>query len=142
MLIIIDANVSNEMVCDEAGVIVVKYISNRKLKLSICKKLINELSKTKLRPLIVEWSRAGLVYKVDDQKYRAGELAIKSKKLRSNDAHVIVLALVSGARILFSKDQDLHADFKDISILNNPQGRVYQDKSHEHILREAQMCHA
>ena len=43
----------------------------------------------------------------------------------SNDAHVIALAQVSGARLLYSNDSDLQDDFKDKSLIDSPRGRIY-----------------
>lgn len=57
------------------------------------------------------------------------------KNLASNDGHIIALAIVSGARVLFSRDQPLHTDFTDAALINNPRGRVYQNNTHRHLLR-------
>lgn len=47
--------------------------------------------------------------------------------LRSNDSHIIALAQVSGARLLFSKDKKLIRDFENPDIINNPPGKIYSD---------------
>ena len=44
---------------------------------------------------------------------------------RSNDAHIIELAQISGARLLYSNDRDLTDDFRDRGLVPNPRGRVY-----------------
>ena len=54
---------------------------------------------------------------------RAGQL-IEEGMCRSNDPHVLALAQVSGARLLYSNDKDLQQDFKD-SRLIHPEGYVY-----------------
>ena len=41
----------------------------------------------------------------------------------SNDEHVIALARVSGARLLFSRDEDLRVDFRNASLLQ-PRGKT------------------
>lgn len=38
---------------------------------------------------------------------------------KSNDEHVIALAIVSGARLLFSRDKELVSDFKNRSLFEN-----------------------
>jgi len=43
----------------------------------------------------------------------------------SNDQHVIALARVSRARILYAIDGDLCEDFKDSRLVSTPRGRVY-----------------
>lgn len=59
------------------------------------------------------------------------EIETKQKKLehagnlRSDDPHVIALAQVSGARLLYTKDEKLRKDFKDKEILDNPRGKIY-----------------
>ena len=43
----------------------------------------------------------------------------------SDDEHVLGLAIVSGARLLYTNDRDLQRDFGNPRIVNNPRGRVY-----------------
>ena len=45
--------------------------------------------------------------------------------LRSDDPHVIALAQVSGARLLYSNDGDLQVDFKNRDLIDEPRGKVY-----------------
>ena len=52
-------------------------------------------------------------------------MLIQSGACRSNDEHIIALAQISGARLLYSGDQMLHVDFRDASLLDNPRGRIY-----------------
>lgn len=52
-------------------------------------------------------------------------ILIASGELRSNDAHVIALAQVSGARALWSRDQDLRQDFRNPAVISNPRGKMY-----------------
>ncbi len=57
------------------------------------------------------------------------KMDIEVKKLenqavyQSDDPHVLALALVSGARLLFSNDQLLQKDFKNPKIINSGKGR-------------------
>ena len=44
---------------------------------------------------------------------------------RSNDEHVIALAQIGGARLLFTNDHDLQLDFRDNKLMSNPRGRTY-----------------
>ena len=65
--------------------------------------------------------------------------------IKSDDEHILALALVSGARLLFSGDKDLHDDFKNPKIIpklgGKPKsgGRVYQTQQHESLLK-ASVC--
>ena len=65
----------------------------------------------------------------------------------SNDAHVIALAQVSGARLLFSNDKDLHRDFKNRHLIDDPRGKVISTnegtavtRSHRRLLNDSSLC--
>ena len=62
------------------------------------------------------------------------EMASLPGGIKSDDEHILALARVSGARLLFSGDQDLHDDFKNADIISNPKGKVYQTQEHGHLL--------
>ena len=55
--------------------------------------------------------------------------------LRSNDPHIIALAQVSGARLLYSNDGKLQRDFKDRDLINNPGGSVYSTRENKNFTR-------
>ena len=44
---------------------------------------------------------------------------------QSNDHHIIALAQVSGARLLYTNDSDLTQDFNDHHLISTPRGKVY-----------------
>ncbi len=44
---------------------------------------------------------------------------------QSNDHHIIALAQVSGARLLYTNDNDLMQDFDDRHLISKPRGKVY-----------------
>lgn len=56
--------------------------------------------------------------------------------LKSDDPHILALARVSGARLLCSKDQNLHCDFLAKELIDKPRGRVYQNATHAHLLKK------
>ena len=71
----------------------------------------------------------------------------RSGLFRSDDEHVLALAQVSGARLLYSNDGDLKDDFSNAGILQRPKGRVYttqESKSftpeHQVILGTKNLC--
>ena len=77
----------------------------------------------------------------------------RSAKLRnssacvSDDEHVIALAQVSGARLLFSNDAELHKDFKSKELIVQPRGKVYSTKeardftnAHQRLLADRPLC--
>lgn len=59
-----------------------------------------------------------------------------SYRLRSDDPHTIALAMVSGARLLYSNDKDLHKDFKNEKLINDPQGRIFSTNNSENFTRQ------
>lgn len=72
---------------------------------------------------------------------------VEGQACKSDDEHVIALAQVSGARLLYSDDSDLQDDFRDPKLISNPRGRVYttlrhQDirKSHRDLLARRDLC--
>ena len=68
--------------------------------------------------------------------------------LRSDDPHVLALAKVSGARLLYSNDRDLHKDFKNPAILGHSgRGTIYTSvkykgirRVHKQLLRRTDIC--
>ena len=65
----------------------------------------------------------------------------------SDDEHIIALARVSGARLLYSNDKELHTDFKDKKLVDKPLGKVYStlhsnefNAAHERLLSDPNLC--
>jgi len=89
----------------------------------------------KIKRLLVMLDRSGRTRLFRDDKVDEETKRIRrSKVCKSNDCHIIALARVSGARLLCSNDKDLHADFKNAAIVNNPRGNVYQNENHMHLV--------
>ena len=53
----------------------------------------------------------------------------------SDDPHIIALARISGARVLCSRDNNLHRDFTNTGLISDPRGRIYQNATHLKLLR-------
>ena len=67
------------------------------------------------------------------------EKLLQEERCRSNDTHVIALAQISGARLLYSNDKDLHVDFKNKRLIDEPRGKIYstnEDKGFHKLPRE------
>ena len=69
----------------------------------------------------------------------------------SDDEHVLALALVSGARFLYTNDRKLKNDFLNAEIIREPEGKVYTThhggrritrftNEHEELLRTENLC--
>ena len=106
---------------------------------------------------MLEWIQqlqsAGRLIRVPDHAVdtRAHELAtgaaIASSRIRSNDHHVIALAQVSGARLLYTNDKRLTDDFRNPLIIESPRGRVYStnensdfNKQRRDLLARTDLC--
>lgn len=82
--------------------------------------------------------QAGKAFLVSDSSVDSEQGVVESMTgLESDDPHIIALARVSGARVLVSLDQALHADFCNAHFVADPRGRVYQNTSHAHLVRGA-----
>ena len=69
---------------------------------------------------------AGSLKNEDDQLVDLRANMIRQSGLcRSNDFHIIALAQLAGARMLYSRDHELHQDFKNPKLVDQPRGKVY-----------------
>lgn len=92
---------------------------------------------------------AGRVLEVDRSDVDVEEAGLEQAMiLRSDDPHVLALAKVSGARLLYSNDLDLHKDFKNPAIFGSSGGGTiyttvkYKDirPVHKKLLRYKDIC--
>jgi len=72
-----------------------------------------------------------------------------SASYKSDDPHILALAQISGARLLYSNDPKLQKDFKDKALIDNPRGKVYSTLeskefkgSHKKLLANKNLCHS
>ena len=87
----------------------------------------------RIRPLLIELGRRGALRKIEDGPVDLATEHFAEQGIRSDDPHILGLALVSTVRLLCSHDQDLHADFTNPSLLQ-PQGSVYQTSDHKSLI--------
>ncbi len=81
-----------------------------------------------------EWFRqarlSGYLLRVSSQRVATETKRLAASKvslgLKSDDPHVLALAKVSGARLLYTNDKDLKDDFKNLGVLK-PKGKIYRD---------------
>ncbi len=122
-----------------------KWIDDRKGLLVVGGRLRKELYESEnARRAIQQWIRTTSARDIEDDdpgKVETETASITNGGLcKSNDQHVIALARVSGARLLCSGDQRLHADFGNPALISNPRGSVYQNSSHAHLLAHDGQC--
>ena len=76
--------------------------------------------------------RRGKLNLISPQQVLEKENELKGQ-IKSNDSHIIALAMVADVKVLVSEDKTLHKDFKNPRLVG---GRVYQTKSHSRLLRK------
>ena len=153
MCALLDANVKHEVFGinrkTEAGVEFFKWINGdikgKTLRLVVGGKLTRELTRDddKVLEWLAEAALSAKVFVVSDLEINKAKNEIDGVAFKSNDQHVVLLAIASGARLLYSNDKALHADFRSPSIIDNPRGRVYStlrggslDDKKRRLLRE------
>lgn len=135
-MIIIDANVAQEFTAgsDEAKAITTWILGRGRV--STGGRNLEELVKTPIREFILQLDRAGKLLRAQKEIVDAMEIKIARSGIQSDDPHVIALAHVSGARLLYTKDRALIVDFTSTKNLPRPRGKCYRyAQRHKHLLR-------
>ncbi len=145
MCLIIDANKMADLVNRSAHVDhkpIYRWLAAQGGVVALGGRLLDELNKIGgARRLLVGWLRAGRAFLYDSAEVNGEESDVVGSGLcRSDDPHVIALARVSGARVLFSADQELGTDFTNLELVPRPPGRIYKNAAHAHLLRDAPRC--
>ena len=142
MCAIVDNNVRHQVfggkdVQTPAGEFFLNWLDNRKGKLVVGGKLLAELSEYgNFSNWLQQALQAGNAITWSDEKVAAETAVLESRHIcKSNDAHVLALARVSGARLLFTNDQALQDDFGNRDIIQEPRGRVYTTRIHQEVGR-------
>lgn len=147
-----DANVVHQVFGpdrSEAGAEFFMWIDSGKGKLVAAGKLLTELSGSEA--FRSWWRQAQLAGRTTT--YREETVDRKTQEVerervhRSNDPHVLALAQISGARLLFTNDRDLQQDFKNSELIEPSGGRIYTTirsgafgKAHKSLLRRQDPC--
>ena len=151
---IVDANVANEVFGDDrppAGVRFFDWLASPRGQLVVGGDLLRELGRNRG---FVRWlgaaTRVGRARSIPNEAVnaRADEVR-RGDTCRSDDEHVLALALVSGARLLYTNDAALIVDFKNREIVANPRGKVYTTaenkevtNAHRRLLGDRTLCRA
>ena len=130
MCAIIDVNVVGEVFASDRpppGEQFFDWLETPRARLVVGGKLLEELSRN---GNFAAWAREGFlggrVRRFPDEAVEEETVAVRAKRLcRSDDAHIIALARVSRARLLYSRDRNLHADFRNPHLISKPRGSVY-----------------
>jgi hypothetical protein len=144
MCIIIDANCAGDLIAqpisEMAGHLLKHLLS--KGQLAHGGKLTEELSKTGFLRILTELARSGRARRYETAAIRAEEEKLVGKKsCSSNDSHVVALAIVSGARVVVTRDQGLANDITNPRLLR-PKGKIYKSAEHKHLFGKCGACRA
>ena len=151
---IVDANVANEVFgedCSPAGGRFFDWLASPRGQLVVGGELRRELSRDHR---FVRWLggaiRYGRVRTIPDEavEERADDLRRRGV-CKSNDEHVLALAIASGARLLYTNDDLLMDDFRNRNIVPGLPGKVYTIKdrkdfrpAHRKLLGMRNLCRA
>ena len=139
MCMIVDANKLGEFLADppNADALPIRNWLGRRsgsLVYSTGGAFKRELGGTARRKL-ADFAQAGKARLVPAARFAKDEAELRaSGQLRSNDPHVLALARASGARLLYTGDDDLKADFKDHRLISAPRGKIYSGAANANLL--------
>lgn len=127
MCLIIDANIRDLFFDrDDRFSAIWEWIDSGKGRLVFGGKQLTEMAGNyQVRRIIYRLEQAGQAI-IRDAKLIDSEAEGIRDACRSNDAHVVALARVSGARTLVSNDDELGNDFKDKKLVDRPRGKVFR----------------
>lgn len=153
MCAIVDNNVRDQVFGansqSPAGRFFLDWLSHGRGKLVIGGQLLRELNDY---GDFKRWLRTALARNtalaVADDRVDAETETLRARNICcSDDEHILALARISGARLLFTNDQDLQDDFRDRRIIADPRGRIYTTlahsdvrRTHRNLLNRADLC--
>ena len=159
MCAIVDAQVAHEVFGENpspAGDEFYKWASEGQGHLVAGGKLLEELESGS--PGFRLWARqaqlAGRITLLDEERVEQRTRQIeRDVEHKSNDPHVLAVALISGARLLFTNDKLLEQDFRSKSLIDRPRGSIYHTRdirtsnenkrfgpTHKRLLGNSRLC--
>lgn len=157
MCAIVDANVINDLFSPYGHPAARSFLAAmRRRAFSLVlggSKLDHELSSHNMRDWVRELTNSGMLTRIDNAKVDALTATLNRaprgnpQSCGSNDSHIIALAQLSGARLLYTNDKALTQDFKNPHLINYPRGKIYSTarnssltKSHRALLKRRDLC--
>ena len=136
-----------------AAIKFIDWIDSKKGRLTVGgSKVRKELEKSpqEFKEWALEAIKTGKMKNVNDSKVdKKMDQLVAGGRCKSDDEHVIALAQVGGARLLFSNDGNLQQDFRDKRLIDNPRGHVYSTRvnkdftsTHRTLLGRKDLCGA
>lgn len=143
MCVIVDADVAQDVFGHNrtsAGEELFKWLNAGRGHLLIGgRRLRGELNSHEFKEWAKQASRRGILVSVEDESVdnKADKLR-REQTCESNDQHIIALAQIGRAHLLYSKDQSLHKDFKNSNLIKR--GKIYPggeiSRNHKELLRK------
>ena len=138
MCIIIDTNMVGDFVNKRANTVPLKkWLDQGKGKLinpPSGTRLHKEYNKGRFKRALARYRKTGVAVPISASAEEVENLSAELKpRLKSNDSHIIALAIVSGAKLLASNDKKLGEDFREHKDIR---GKIYKDKKHESLLNQ------
>ena len=156
MCAIVDANVVHEVFGPKlppAGERFFAWLNRGSGRLVVGGKLLEELERhSDFRHWARQVQQAGKLRTISKTEVDRKTEQIESEPTaKSDDPHVVALAFVSGARLLYSNDRDLMDDFRNQKLIDGPPGRVYSTdlkrnpnknftSTHRKLLQNKELC--
>ena len=140
MCAILDANVVGQVFGEDrpaAGRAFFEWLNADRGRLVVGGQLRNELDQSAaFRQWRVQAVLAGRVTLLNDDAIdaKARQLA-KENTCRSDDEHVVAVAQLSGARLLYTNDRDLQRDFNSKALIDQPRGKVYTTRTRDDLTK-------
>ena len=133
MCVILDNDRAFEVFGDRrppAGAKFFKWIDSGGGRLIAGGKLLKELARTEdFRKWWQQAVLAGRATLVDnDAVHLETTRLVEQMACQSNDAHVVALAIVGRARLLYTNDTKLKRDFANRQLIDDPPGKVYSTR--------------
>ena len=155
---IVDANVAGEVFGERsspAGREFFDWLNSGGGRLVVGGRLLKELEESQdFAAWAKEATLAGRMTTLSEEKVEARTREIEHQaKHASNDPHVLAVAQIGGARLLFTNDQSLERDFTSKLLIDKPRGRIYHTRdiqsrndnkqvsnAHKRLLRDRGLC--
>jgi rRNA-processing protein FCF1 len=137
MCILIDANAIHDMMNDkDAARPVLRWLHyGKRSGLVVGGRLLQEWKKARFDAILIQLSRAGRLHRVPDNEVSVKEQEFASRKIKSDDPHILALVDITSCPVVFTRDKNLHRDLKDRSLIQRKPS-IYQSSDHEGLLGE------
>lgn len=142
MCLIVDNNTAHQITLRSNDAIpIIRALDKRQVTLATGGKHLDELMGNSIRRLLIELLRNGRARNFTGSELeKKTEQFSKSTTVVSDDPHILALAIVSGARVLYTQDRDLITDFRNPRNIKKPRGAIYSTFSNANLLKRCKAC--